>query len=39
VAALRGEAPWPGSAIAWMQLERGSARLLDGPPRGVAVGR
>lgn len=39
VAALRGQGPWPGSAIAWMRLEGGVATLLDGPPRGVAVGR
>ena len=39
VAALRGEAPWPGSSIAWMHLEHGVATLLAGPPRGATVGR
>ncbi|HYO42692.1 MAG TPA: helix-turn-helix transcriptional regulator [Candidatus Limnocylindrales bacterium] len=38
VAALRGEGPWPGSAMAWMRIDRGVATLLDGPPRGVAPG-
>jgi transcriptional regulator with XRE-family HTH domain len=39
VASLRGLSPWPGAAIAWMTVEGGRARLLDGPPRGVEVGR
>jgi hypothetical protein len=39
VAALRGEASWPGSAVAWMRLDQGHATLMDGPPRGVALGR
>ena len=40
IAALRTrEAPWPGAGIAWMRVEGGVARLLDGPPRGVALGR
>ena len=39
VAALAGEAPWPGSAIVWMRIDQGRATLMDGPPRGVALGR
>jgi transcriptional regulator with XRE-family HTH domain len=39
VAALRGAATWPGSGIAWMRIEGGAAALMDGPPRGVRVGR
>lgn len=39
VAALKGHAPWPGAAIVWMELAGGRARLLDGPPRSVRVGR
>ncbi len=39
MASLTGTAPWPGSAIVWASLERGRATLLDGPPRGVSVGR
>ncbi len=30
-------APWPGSAILWASVERGAARILDGPPRGLAT--
>jgi len=39
VSALTGDAPWPGAAIVWMNIERGVATLVDGPPRGVDVGR
>jgi transcriptional regulator with XRE-family HTH domain len=39
VAALTGVAPWPGPAIAWMELEAGRARLLGGPPKSVRLGR
>jgi HTH-type transcriptional regulator/antitoxin HipB len=39
VASLRGLSPWPGAAVVWMTVEGGIARLLDGPPRGVEVGR
>lgn len=38
--ALRGpRAPWPGDAIIWIVVEGGRGRLLDGPPRGVRLGR
>lgn len=40
VAALTtADAPWPGSGIAWMTVDGTTARLLDGPPRGVGLGR
>lgn len=39
VAALTGTAPWPGPAIVWVVVEGGVGRLLDGPPRGVRLGR
>jgi transcriptional regulator with XRE-family HTH domain len=39
VDAITGTAPWPGDGIVWMRLERGTAELLDRPPRGVALGR
>lgn len=39
LAALRGTAAWPGPAIVWARVERGTAALLDGPPRGVRLGR
>ncbi len=40
LAALRGPvAPWPGPAILWARLERGRAEILEGPPRGIRLGR
>jgi hypothetical protein len=39
VAALVSEAPWPGPGIAWVRVDRADVRLLDGPPRGVRLGR
>lgn len=39
LASLRGTASWPGSVLLWASVERGRARLLAGPPRGIAVGR
>jgi transcriptional regulator with XRE-family HTH domain len=35
---LRGS-PWPGDAIIWIRIEGERVEILDGPPRGVAVGR
>jgi hypothetical protein len=32
-------ASWPGAGIVWMRVERGRGALLDGPPRGVRLGR
>jgi transcriptional regulator with XRE-family HTH domain len=36
---LTGTAPWPGPGIVWMWVEGRSATLMDGPPRGVHLGR
>ena len=38
-AALVGREPWPGDAIVWCRVERGLARVLPQPPRGIAIGR
>ena len=32
-------APWPGDSIVWIRIDGEEAILLDGPPRGVALGR
>ena len=32
-------ASWPGPGIVWMRVEAGKAMMLDGPPRGVRLGR
>jgi transcriptional regulator with XRE-family HTH domain len=37
VAALRGAAAWPGSAIAWVHLDGAQTRLMDEAPRSVAA--
>jgi transcriptional regulator with XRE-family HTH domain len=39
IAALREGAPWPGAALVWMRVDGGGAVLLDGPRRGISVGR
>jgi transcriptional regulator with XRE-family HTH domain len=39
VDALTGEASWPGAGIVWIRLDGATARLPDGPPRGVRLGR
>ena len=31
--------PWPGDAIVWVRIDGDDVALLDGPPRGVALGR
>ena len=36
--ALAGTAPWPGSGLAWVEVEGRASRILAGPPRGVRVG-
>lgn len=33
------DAPWPGDGLVWMRVEKGVALMLDGPPRGVSLGR
>lgn len=38
--ALSGSArPWPGPGIVWVSIDGRTARLMDGPPRGVSGGR
>jgi hypothetical protein len=37
--ALRGTARWPGAGIVWISLDGGRATVMDGPPRGVKLGR
>lgn len=39
VRSLTTDAPWPGDGIVWMRLEGATAELLEGPPRGVRLGR
>jgi hypothetical protein len=39
VAALRGEAAWPGAAVLWARLQGDRAEILDLPPRGIRLGR
>ena len=39
VESLRTGSPWPGDAIVWIRIDGDRVELLDGPPRGVRVGR
>lgn len=39
VRALVEGGPWPGDAIVWVRIDGEKVALLDGPPRGVSVGR
>ncbi len=39
VEALVRNSPWPGAGIAWIRVDGADVRLLDGPPRGVRLGR
>lgn len=39
VRSLTEGGPWPGDAIIWVRIEGDVVELLDGAPRGVAVGR
>jgi len=39
VASLLDGSPWPGAAIVWIRIEGERVEVLDGPPRGVALGR
>lgn len=39
IASLRDGADWPGPGIAWIRIEGDRVELLDGPPRGVSLGR
>jgi transcriptional regulator with XRE-family HTH domain len=38
-ASLTGTTPWPGAALIWANVEVRRVRILDGPPRGIVVGR
>ena len=33
------DAPWPGNALLWATLEGDMTRILEQPPRTVAIGR
>jgi transcriptional regulator with XRE-family HTH domain len=37
--ALTGTNCWPGAGIVWARVEHNEVELLDGPPRGVRLGR
>jgi len=39
VQALTSRGPWPGDALVWVRVDGADVHLMDGPPRGVAVGR
>lgn len=39
IASLRGGTAWPGPGIVWVRIEGDRVELLDGPPRGVSLGR
>lgn len=39
VRSLTEGTPWPGDAIIWVRVDGDMAVLLDGPPRGVALGQ
>jgi transcriptional regulator with XRE-family HTH domain len=39
VAALTSGAPWPGPGIVWIRIDGERVELLEGPPRGVLLGR
>jgi DNA-binding XRE family transcriptional regulator len=39
VESLRTGSRWPGDAIVWIRIEGDRVELLDGPPRGVKLGR
>jgi transcriptional regulator with XRE-family HTH domain len=39
VESLRTGSRWPGPGIIWIRIEGDRVELLDGPPRGVRIGR
>jgi hypothetical protein len=39
VASLMSGTPWPGDSIVWVRIDGDRVELLDGPPRGVSLGR
>jgi hypothetical protein len=38
-AALTGDTPWPGPTVLWADIRGSAAVILEGPPRGVTLGR
>jgi transcriptional regulator with XRE-family HTH domain len=39
VLSLRTGSRWPGDAVIWVRIDGDRVELLDGPPRGVGLGR
>jgi transcriptional regulator with XRE-family HTH domain len=39
VNSLRDGTPWPGNSLIWVRIDGDLVELMDGPPRGVALGR
>lgn len=39
VRSLSSGDPWPGDAIVWVRIGGDDVELMDGPPRGVSLGR
>ena len=39
LSSIRDGATWPGPGIVWVRIDRTGATLMDGPPRGVSLGR
>jgi transcriptional regulator with XRE-family HTH domain len=39
VNSLRNGTPWPGDSLIWVRIEGDLVEVMDGPPRGVALGR
>ncbi|MDO8484912.1 MAG: helix-turn-helix transcriptional regulator [Candidatus Limnocylindrales bacterium] len=39
VESLIDSRPWPGDAVIWIRIDGDRLELIDGPPRGVPVGR
>lgn len=39
VGALIDGRAWPGPGVVWIRIDGDDVRLLDGPPRGVSLGR
>ena len=39
IASLREGAAWPGPGIVWIRIEGEHVEIMDGPPRGVRLGR
>jgi transcriptional regulator with XRE-family HTH domain len=39
LAAITGNAPWPGPGLVWCTVQSEGVRILDRPPRGIRLGR